>query len=368
MTSQFRLSRRQAIGALGGLAVAPAFAAPLKPEASWFKLNTIPYEGKQDDIYFVSPDTGWYGNGKGKLYATADGGESWHLICEKPGTFIRSLGFVDSTTGFLGNVGTDYAPQVKDPTPLYVTKDGGKTWVAVRNVDGPLPRGICSIDIYRGRAIYQGVLHDQVIVRAGGRVGGPAFLLESHDLGESWRSHDLNEHTAMILDVKFVSPSVGFIAGASDSDIAKSNAIVLRTDDGGLSWRRIYRSSRPSEITWKIAFPSENVGYATVQNYDDNPKVAQRVVAKTEDGGKTWRELPLTVDHAYTEFGVGFLNEKRGWVGGSSGGFETRDGGKHWRPVEMGHKINKIRILPMPDGKFRAFAIGSEVYRLDDTI
>src|SRR5262249_24923058 len=139
-------------------------------------------------------------------------------------------------------------------------------------------------------------------------------------------------------------------------------------EDGGQTWTRVYRSNRPSEITWKVSFPSEKVGYATVQNYDADPKIAQRVVAKTEDGGKTWHELPLTVDHAYTEFGVGFLNERRGWIGGSSGGFETRDGGRHWKPVEMGHKINKIRILPMPGGKFRAFAVGSDVYRLDDTI
>lgn len=32
---------------------------------------------KQDDIYFVSENTGWYVNGYGKIFKTTDGGKSW---------------------------------------------------------------------------------------------------------------------------------------------------------------------------------------------------------------------------------------------------------------------------------------------------
>jgi photosystem II stability/assembly factor-like uncharacterized protein len=108
------------------------------------------------------------------------------------------------------------------------------------------------------------------------------------------------------------------------------------------------------------------VGYSTVQNYNEDPTIAQRAVAKTEDGGRTWRELPVTNNHAYQEFGVGFVDARRGWVGGGSGGFETCDGGRHWHAVDMGTKVNKIRILRMPQNKIRVFAVGQGVYRLDD--
>jgi hypothetical protein len=57
---------------LGGTALAAPASAPL----AWRKLLTEPYRGKQDDIAFVDPDHGWFGNGQGKLYATRDGGES----------------------------------------------------------------------------------------------------------------------------------------------------------------------------------------------------------------------------------------------------------------------------------------------------
>jgi photosystem II stability/assembly factor-like uncharacterized protein len=361
------IDRRTLLGLLGstlslGL---PSWASSAAAPA-WLRQETEPYTGKQDDIFFVTPEIGWYGNGKGKLYATRTGGEKWELVWEKPGTFVRALGFIDENVGFLGNVGTDYFPPVTDPCPVYLTRDGGRSWDPISHIDGLTPKGICAIDVYREPFIDHGDLGYKPIVRAAGRVGGPAFVIESHDAGASWRSHDLSSVTGMILDIKFVSAKVGFLAGASDPEIPKSNALVLRTDDGGETWRRVYRSARPWEITWKIAFPTENVGYATVQNYNEDPKIAQRVVAKTEDGGRTWRELPLTKDHAYQEFGVSFLDIRRGWVGGSSGGFETRDGGRHWHAVDMGTKVNKVRILRMPQNRIRVFAIGQGVYRLDD--
>lgn|GEM_PF-2582036 len=43
----------------------------------WRALPTEPYRGKQDDISFVSPDTGWYGNGSEKMPRMSDGGLSW---------------------------------------------------------------------------------------------------------------------------------------------------------------------------------------------------------------------------------------------------------------------------------------------------
>jgi photosystem II stability/assembly factor-like uncharacterized protein len=360
------LSRRSLLtgAAAAGLC---ACATPSAPQVQWVRQTTVPTTHKQDDIFFVNPSRGWYGNGPdGKLYGTANGGDTWELLWERPGTFIRALGFIDEQNGFLGNVGVDYFPHVTDTNPLYVTADGGRSWTPATNIEGPMPKGICAIDVFRDRFINHGVLGDRTIIRAGGRVGGPAFLVESHDNGATWRSRDLSAVTAMVLDVKFVSPMVGFLAGASDAEVATSNALVLKTEDGGETWRRVYQSQRPWEISWKLSFPTEHVGYVTVQNYNADTTIARRVVAKTEDGGRTWRELELINDHAFQEFGVGFVNARRGWVGGVSGGLETRDGGRHWRPVEMGRKINKIRVLPMPGGRFRAFAIGDSVYRLDD--
>jgi photosystem II stability/assembly factor-like uncharacterized protein len=363
-------TRRQVVGGLslvGAAALLPgrllAEAAP-QADAEWVRLPTEPYHGKQDDITFVNPDIGWYGNGKGRVYATRDGGANWSLLWEKPGTYVRALGFIDEKVGILGNIGVDDFPDVTDTNPVYRTTDGGRTFVPVTAIQGPVPKGICAIDILRHPYINAGVLASRITVRAGGRVGGPAFLMTSHDLGESWTSEDMSSLTGAILDIHFVDERTGFIAGASDPDVDKSNAVVLMTSDGGRSWRRVYQSARPFEITWKLSFPSPRVGYVTVQNYDDDVNAAKRVVAKTTDGGRTWHELALATDHKLREFGIGFLDERRGWIGGSTGGYETRDGGRSWRPVSMGLAVNKIRILRHPGG-VRLFAIGQDVHRLD---
>jgi hypothetical protein len=109
------INRRQVLVAGAVLGVSgPVWAQPF---GGWRVLATEPYRGKQDDISFVSPELGWYGNGAGKLYRTANGGETWEKVWEQPGTFIRALGFLDALNGFLGNVGTDYYPGVTDTRP-----------------------------------------------------------------------------------------------------------------------------------------------------------------------------------------------------------------------------------------------------------
>jgi photosystem II stability/assembly factor-like uncharacterized protein len=177
-------------------------AAPL-PTNGWQKLTTEEFRGKQDDISFVTPNIGWYGNGLGKLFQTTDGGNSWLLKTTMPGTFIRALGFVDENVGYLGNVGTDYYPDVKDPYPLYKTTDGGSTWskVVVEGIENV--KGICGIHILPRQRIFQGNMQNVPVIHAAGRVGGPAYIIRSVDGGSNWTILDLTTQAQFILDVHF---------------------------------------------------------------------------------------------------------------------------------------------------------------------
>ncbi|AIF48850.1 WD40/YVTN/BNR-like repeat-containing protein [Dyella japonica] len=340
-----------------------AFAsdAPLTPQAGshWQKLPTEPYKGKQDDIYVVNRDVAFYVNGKGNIWRSMDGGHSWQNVLKQPGTYFRSIGMVDARHGYAGNIGTGYYPGVTDSTPLYETTDGGDHWQTVTRVPGPAMQGVCGIDILHP----DGAAHDSAatVIHAAGRVNGPARLLNSLDGGKTWTNTDMTPWIAMIVDVKFFDAMNGVIYGGSDADLSKSHAVIITTHDGGAHWTRAYESKRPSELIWKGSFPTRRVGYATIQSYDTDARSTQRWVAKTTDGGKTWSELPLVDDKEVNEFGVGFANADLGWVGTTKGGFETKDGGKHWEHVEMGRVVNKIRVLP--DGQhFTAYAIGSDVY------
>jgi photosystem II stability/assembly factor-like uncharacterized protein len=338
-----------------GLVNRPATAS--SPAPQWHTLPTDAYPHKRDDIFFADAHTGFYGTGQGKLYRTQDGGQSWQLVWSKPGTFIRSLSFIDAKHGFLGNLGAGLAATITDTNPLYETTDGGVTWNPAKIGTAAVP-GICSIDIFKSRSIHQGDVSEHYYVHAAGRANGPAKLLRSENGGESWTLIDLSDRAGMILDVKFFDPNNGFVFAGTNGDLSQSNALILKTADGGRTWREVYHSKRLNEIIWKASFANSKVGYATVQNSDEQ-NLQQRIV-KTVDGGEHWIEMPLVVNKDAEELGIGFFSPEKGWVGTSAGGFETTDGGKSWKPSALAPKANKIR-MHAADGTPMIYAIGSEV-------
>lgn len=219
------------------------------------------------------------------------------------------------------------------------------------------------MQVLREEYINAGKLDTRIRLIGVGRVGGPTALIVSDDLGKTWQQLDLSNQGAMAFDVHFFNRSEGIIASATDNDVAKSNAAILRTSDGGATWERVYQSNRPYELTWKIAFPSRDTGYVTIQSYNPDATVNERFVAKTTDGGKSWKELPLVKDASVREFGIAFLNESLGWVGAMPHGFITEDGGAIWAKAEIGNAVNKIRLIKH-EGKVIGYAIGTEVHKL----
>ncbi len=160
---------------------------------------------------------------------------------------------------------------------------------------------------------------------------------------------------------RFVDANKGWVFAGTSSDAAQSQALILKTSDGGKTWRTVYRSARKFENSWKGSMIDARTGYATVQSYD--PARAQQVIVKTVDGGESWRELPLVANAKARQFGIGFASERVGWVGTAVGGFETRDGGLTWKEAPLAVAANKIRVRA-GDGTKMIYAIGTQVQRL----
>ncbi|MFN7374965.1 MAG: alpha/beta fold hydrolase [bacterium] len=347
----------------GSQAVPSAKPRVADSDPEWTKLATESYPGKQDDIFFIDAATGWYGNGAGKIFRTVDGGDTWSKVWEKPGTFVRCLAFVDANVGVMGNIGPGYFPGVTDATPIYRTEDGGVTWTPATSIEGPPVLGLCAFDIVQVPFVNAGNLDRRPRIVGVGRVGGPTAYVWSDDLGKTWKQGSIPAIGAMAFDVKFLDDRRGFIASATSADVAISNALILATEDGGSTWKEVYRSSRPFELTWKFSFPDANTGYCTVQSYNPDPAASQRFVAKTTDGGRTWAEIPLVDDAKVREFGIAFVDADTGWIGAMPHGFATTDGGKTWTKAGFGNAVNKIRLLKTETG-VTGFAIGTNVHRM----
>ena len=189
--------------------------------------------------------------------------------------------------------------------------------------------------------------------------------MKSTDGGNSWVGTDLTGQCEMILDIYFHSADTGYVFAGSSANIASSNASILRTTDGGITWTNVYTSARPYELMWKAWFPSHQIGYATVQSY--NTGTTQRYITKTTDGGLTWFELPL-VNTGIREFGIGFVNDTVGWVGGETTGYATVNGGLTWTNKNIGQYANKFSIVKNNSGSKTCYAVGLNVYKTTGTI
>jgi len=339
----------------------------------WEKLETEPANDKQDDVCFIDSETGWYVNSIGKIFKTVDGGRSWAEQVHRPGTYWRALAFIDRQRGFAGNLGpgavegfsTVMAPKdfenlnsrvnITDPNLIYETTDGGRTWAPSKDPQEGRG-GICSMNVFIDR-------RGRKTVWAGGRVTGPGFIFRWTE-ENGWDSMSLRPHCGMVLDILFLDADTGVVCAATDADPAKAFASILRTEDGGLSWSEVYRSTRPGESVWKCSFPTRDVGYATIRSFNPDPKATPRFVVKTVDGGRTWKEILLVDDYHCRPQAVAFLTPERGWVGTTASGFETRDGGASWTRVELGRSINRIRIVKAAGGGHVLYAIGQDLCKL----
>lgn len=339
------------------------FQTSYAQQYEWKKLQTEPYKGKQDDIYFIDENRGWYINGYGHIYNTTNGGETWSLQLEKKGTFFRCIAFIDSLRGFAGTVGTDYFPNVTDSVPLYKTIDGGKTWTPVAYT-GKSVKGLCAIEIVKEQYINHGEIGYKYHVFAVGRVGSPSNFMVSNDDGLTFKNMEMSNYCAALYDIKMFNKNEGFASASTSENLDNGHAAILHTTNGGKTWEKVYESNRPYENSWKLFFPSKEVGYATIQSYNLDSTFTQQHFIKTTDGGKNWEEKKLCNDYKARSFGVAFIDNNIGFIGTLTSGYKTIDGGESWEKIDLGRACNKIRIVKLPSGRLYGYAIGVNLFKL----
>jgi len=322
---------------LAAASLAP-LAAPVR--AGWVTLPNAPIApascARHDDLFFVSPDSGWVVNGAGEIHRTTDGGQSWALQTTVS-NYLRSVGFANSLKGWAGSL-------FGSPL-LYATSDAGVTWTPVTNISDPQPTGICGLSVVNASVAYGCGRYD----------GPPAILIKTTDGGTTWISHDMALYASSLIDVHFFDENNGLAVGGTGPFEAR-HAVILSTNDGGGTWQTRYSSNRPgAEWCWKIAFPTRLLGFVSIEREDG---LAPSYVAFTTDGGLTWGEIQFVA--GYDMQGIGFVSGLTGWVGGWTGNtYETLDGGASWHLAGFGFWLNRVRFLSLGLG----YGVGETVYK-----
>jgi photosystem II stability/assembly factor-like uncharacterized protein len=326
-------------------------------EHRWRRTNAPVASSRTDDIWFFDANRGWAVNSNGHVLQTLDGGDSWQRrFTAPPGVYLRCVAFASDDVGWVGTLAAE--------NRLFHTNDGGTTWALVENLPGEAPPAICGLSVVNERVVYG----------AGTNIPKhPAGVIKSVDGGATWTARDMGDHATLLVDIFFRDERHGWVVGGQGEEPDPPErdgvrAIVLETEDGGETWHNRLAGMDAElplgEWGWKIHFVDDLVGFVSLENFNDG------AVLKTVDGGRSWTRKPVTdpQDNANLE-GIGFLNERHGWVGGwgdknFTGGFtsETRDGGGTWTDANhVGKFLNRFRFIHEPE--LVGYASGDSVYK-----
>ncbi len=151
-----------------------------------------------------------------------------------------------------------------------------------------------------------------------------AFCLLPSASAATW-TRQSSKTMAWLRAVYFLDQNRGWVAG--------SGGTLLVTKDGGLTWKRLYPLTKDN--LHDVYFANERVGWLVAERdmlklkTNDEPRA---YLLKTEDGGFSWQRIFLNgFDPNARLVRAVFADAERGWVFGETGVvFATRDGGAHW--------------------------------------
>jgi photosystem II stability/assembly factor-like uncharacterized protein len=139
-------------------------------------------------------------------------------------------------------------------------------------------------------------------------------------------------------------------------------AALLRSDDGGRTWRR---ESLPGMLLLTaISCPTVSSCYA-VGAVDSDSSPTHDAIVKTVDGGAHWLDQPVpTPVGADGLYGISCPNARRCWAVGESGALATRNGGRTWwdQPMAGGFQAITCPSEQMCVAVNNGWSVGSPIY------
>lgn len=319
--------------------------------AHWNKVPT-PAGGVQS-ASFGSASTGWIGLANGDIDRSGDGGAHWSTVFHPGGPYpgrplVQAVSNQAAWALMIGGSGmsqTSYS--------VFRTTDG-VTWKPVQGVStagaGPAPDGATKAPKGPGSSAGPMVAlnaNQAVVTGVCEACGmGSGQVSSTDNGGSSWNTYPTVQNgMSMPTSVSFVSLSNGWML---DNTVG-GGAFLLRTTDGGQTWREVYPMVHPHPIEG-VSFLNANVGYGL-----GVPGNASAVL-KSTNGGQTWWQvgsLPANSSSTPVTLGnspISFISETRGYAIGADGTvYQTANGGQSWTvllPAKQQNPYDSIVFLP----------------------
>jgi len=280
---------------------------------TWNKIHGTAVGGKFDAVAFIDRKHGWAVNSKGQVWQSEDGGQSWIEISKlKPSgsddwqfNSAVQLQFIDDRNGW-----------IIETLSIWRTVDGGASW---RKVFPPSP----SEASVKGQPTSGSFLNSKSVWIS----GASGEVYDTKDGAETWRIQTLLTN-GDFTDVYFLDGQTGWLLGYVGGE---SGSYLFRTDDGGQSWRKYPVANVQIQ---SIGFLNADEGWAAGSagsSSPDNGSISG-VLLRTTDGGRSWKRVDVTTEERSFDR-VHFVDAQRGWLFGRENLYRSEDGGKVWQIV-----------------------------------
>jgi photosystem II stability/assembly factor-like uncharacterized protein len=240
---------------------------------------------------------------RSRIFKTSNGGESWSLqfTNRDPKGFLDALAFWDR------NLGIALGDPVDGRFTILTTDDGGRSWK--RNPVESMPPELGGEGAFAASGtclVAQG--RSNVWFGTGGAKVSRVF--RSTDQGRSWTAHETpiraGAASAGIFSLSFRDADHGVAVGGDYAQPMKDDRIVARTTDGGRTWRLI-KGQEPGGYRSAVTYMR---GAAKPTLVAVGPTGTDYSI----DDGETWLPLGQMGFHA-----VGFTGPSAGWAVGDDG-------------------------------------------------
>lgn len=199
-------------------------------------------------------------------------------------------------------------------------------------------------------------------IKEGRRVKIIGQILKTTDGGETWSELSFPDTIFLIRSVFITNESTLYVAGWLGT--------LFKSVNGGISWTKL--NSKTNADLNSVYFTDSNTGYVVGgSNYDacfpqweNESKIIPNIILKTDDGGKSWKTQSTTSKAEFKS--VFFIKNSTltntGYIAGSNGTIlKTTDGGNHWEEQNTGisEDLNAVFFIEDNNGSNTGYAVGN---------
>lgn len=328
--------------------------APIFDQGGSFSLACIVIDPKNSNVLWLgtgensNPRASMFGDG---VYKSTDAGKTWTRVGLEKSEHIGNMKIDPRNSDVVYVAAQGPLWSSGGDRGVYKTTDGGKTWKAVLTVSPDTGANELVVDPNNPDVIYASTWQRR---RGVGQFigGGPeSAIYKSTNAGGTWTKlagglpkGDMGRITIAV-DPKAKPTRVYALCNAK-----REESGFYRSDDAGLTWTRYghfvgggrgggfgggqgasddwYRGGDPGYYHEIIADPIRpDTLWSTNTNLD-----------RSEDGGKTWKQVPINYNDTYGSVHVDFhdvwsdVTDRNHYIVANDGGaYETYDDGKNFR-------------------------------------